>query len=294
MARKKAAKKKAAKKSAKKGPARTSARGAQPKSKMSGRTGTKRRSAGGPKKSARTAKPAPQRKRGVKAGSAAGQGRGQQRATAPKERGAKSRQAQPQKAAAATGRSRGQAERTAPKKTKSDTPPRSTRNAAGSRNDDRQRPQEPSSAPPRGDSKRRRGPTGARREIQGGLHAEEQGVQQAQGRWDNEQHMSPAPARRHRQQQSENIEPMQQMGGPEGDDSGFQGPSPEAEDLDQARRHTTIGDQSADEGYGRSEGADNRRLSQMGEYGADDDEQHFGRNLGGRNRIPGAGSRRNR
>ncbi len=89
MARKKAAKKKAAKKSAKKGPARTSVRGAQPKSKMSGRTGTKRRSAGGPKKSARTAKPAPQRKRGVKAGSATGQGRGEQRAKAPKGRGAK-------------------------------------------------------------------------------------------------------------------------------------------------------------------------------------------------------------
>ncbi|MGE3332511.1 MAG: hypothetical protein AB7I36_02625 [Rhodospirillaceae bacterium] len=49
-----------------------------------------------------------------------------------------------------------------------------------------------------------------------------------------------------------------------------------------------------DEGYGRSAGADNNRLGKTGEYGADDDELHYGRNLGGRNRIPGGGSRRNR
>ncbi len=49
-----------------------------------------------------------------------------------------------------------------------------------------------------------------------------------------------------------------------------------------------------DEGYGRSAGANNNRLGKTGEYGADDDELHYGRNLGGRNRIPGGGSRRNR
>jgi hypothetical protein len=144
----------------------------------------------------------------------------------------------------------------------------------------------------RGDSKRRRGPTGARREIQSGIHAESEGIQQAQGRWQNEEHMTPAP-QRHRQQRSENTDSGGQMGQsreaplPDGHDRG-------ADDLDHARRHTTIRDESEDEGYGRSEGAENRRMSQMGEYGADDDEQHFGRNLGGRNRIPGGGSRRNR
>lgn len=49
-----------------------------------------------------------------------------------------------------------------------------------------------------------------------------------------------------------------------------------------------------DEGYGRSEGPDKSRIGQAGEYPADDDELHYGRNLGGRNRIPGGGSRRNR
>lgn len=65
-------------------------------------------------------------------------------------------------------------------------------------------------------------------------------------------------------------------------------------DLDYARRHTSIRDESEDEGYGRSEGPVNRRLSQMGQYAADDDEHRYGRNLFGRNRIPGAGSKRNR
>lgn len=72
-----------------------------------------------------------------------------------------------------------------------------------------------------------------------------------------------------------------------------EGPERAPEDLDFARRHTTIRDESEEEGYGRSEGPAARRLSQMGEYPADDDELQYGRNLTGRNRIPGAGSKRN-
>lgn len=68
----------------------------------------------------------------------------------------------------------------------------------------------------------------------------------------------------------------------------------DVEDLDYARRHTSISNEGGDEGYGRSEGPASRRLSQMSQYGADDDEHQYGRNLGARNRIPGAGSRRNR
>jgi hypothetical protein len=66
------------------------------------------------------------------------------------------------------------------------------------------------------------------------------------------------------------------------------------EDLDDAPGQTTLRDESSDEGYGRSEGPAARRLGQTGEYAADDDELQYGRNLTGRNRIPGAGSKRNR
>ncbi|MGE4062190.1 MAG: hypothetical protein AB7E79_02380 [Rhodospirillaceae bacterium] len=145
----------------------------------------------------------------------------------------------------------------------------------------------------RGDSKRRRGPTGTRREIQGGMHAEEQGIQQAQGRWRNEEDMTPSP-RRHKQQQSENTgEAQRQMGGDEGPMRDGHDRGAAMEDLDAARRHTDVRDEGEDEGYGRSEGSANRRLSQRGEYPADDDDQQYGRNLGGRNRVPGGGSRRN-
>lgn len=65
------------------------------------------------------------------------------------------------------------------------------------------------------------------------------------------------------------------------------------EDLDDAPGQTTLRDESNEEGYGRSEGPAARRLGQTGEYAADDDELQYGRNLTGRNRIPGAGSKRN-
>jgi hypothetical protein len=68
----------------------------------------------------------------------------------------------------------------------------------------------------------------------------------------------------------------------------------DVEDLDYARRHTTIRDVSEDEGWGRSEGQGRRRLSQMSEYAADDDDEQYGRYLGPRDRFPGSGSRRNR
>ena len=66
------------------------------------------------------------------------------------------------------------------------------------------------------------------------------------------------------------------------------------EDLDDAPGQTTLRDESNEEGSGRSEGPAARRLGQTGEYAADDDELQYGRNLTGRNRIPGAGSKRNR
>lgn len=66
------------------------------------------------------------------------------------------------------------------------------------------------------------------------------------------------------------------------------------EDFDDAHGQTTVRDESNEEGYGRSEGSAARRLGQTGAYAADDDELQYGRNLTGRNRIPGAGSKLNR
>lgn len=118
-----------------------------------------------------------------------------------------------------------------------------------------------------------------------------------QPRWDEsaDRMMEMPPATREEREQRPQFTQGGDEDGPRQQTASLpDGEARDGEDLDHARRHTAIRDESEDEGYGRSEGAENRRMSQMGEYGADDDDQHYGRNLGGRNRIPGGGSRRNR
>lgn len=297
MAKKKAAKKKAAKKA----PARTSLRGQQVKSRMSGRTKTTRRTNRGQKQqsAAENARQAPQTRKAIGKTGVGSAGRASQRR--PKRRRAQQAQgassAPPNKISQTKGRTGG-ASRTKSARAarqiqsgsrthaKTEGRPRQQNRpyrADGDREREGSRQMEMSRSArgeKRGDSKQRRGPTGPRRKIQGGMHAESEGIQQAQGRWENADDMTPGP-RRHRQQQSENDSSARHM-------------DREMDDLDAARRHTDIRDQSEDEGYGRSEGSENRRMSQLGEYPADDDDQHYGRNLDGRNRIPGGGSRRNR
>jgi hypothetical protein len=120
------------------------------------------------------------------------------------------------------------------------------------------------------------------------VHGEERGIDQPEGRWPNEEGMTPGRGRHRPRNRNDDAAGVQR-----GSDRDRDGGDRDVENLDYARRHTTVSD-GKEEGYGRSEGQGRRRLGQTSQYGADDDDLQYGRNLGPRDRIPGAGSRRNR